>query len=199
MLATPLQIANSYSAMANGGYVLSPNVTKMVTAPRNTDDQLGMTLRTVDRRELRDKLAMPSAVTGPILQGLLGVTSKDGGTAFRTFEGFPLDKFPVVGKTGTAQTGSDNKDVNDNSLFVAYAPAYAPKYTVAVVMEKSGFGALAAAPVARLMFEALLGATACVPGDLVPLPEFETGRPVDTPGPLPAACQLTQPNEGIKD
>ncbi|MBV9039955.1 MAG: penicillin-binding protein 2, partial [Acidimicrobiia bacterium] len=56
-------------------------------------------------------------------------------------------------KTGTAQAG--NKQ--DTSLFVAFGPTTDPQYTVGVVMEESGFGASAAAPVARRILEALAG------------------------------------------
>jgi hypothetical protein len=86
----------------------------------------------------------------------------------------------------------------DTSLFVAFAPALAPEYTVSVVMEKSGFGAQAAAPVARMMLEALLGIGGCKPADLVPLPEFDPAHPVEIFGPPPNGCNLAT-DTGVND
>jgi penicillin-binding protein 2 len=68
----------------------------------------------------------------------------------------PLDGVKMAGKTGTAQVrklisrGSVGawKD-RDHSLFVCYAPAEAPRYAMAVVVEHGTFGARAAAPIAR--------------------------------------------------
>jgi penicillin-binding protein 2 len=80
---------------------------------------------------------------------LIGATHP-GGTAAMPFENFPV--WNVAGKTGTAQV-SGNK--SDTSLFAAFAPAEAPQYAVAAVLEESGFGAEAAAPLVRRMLEAL--------------------------------------------
>jgi penicillin-binding protein 2 len=68
----------------------------------------------------------------------------------------PLEGIEMAGKTGTAQVrrlisrGSVGawKD-RDHSLFVCYAPADAPKYAMAVVVEHGTFGARAAAPIAK--------------------------------------------------
>ncbi|MEO6042251.1 MAG: penicillin-binding protein 2 [Croceibacterium sp.] len=62
----------------------------------------------------------------------------------------------MAGKTGTAQVrrltsrGSVSEwKARDHSLFVCYAPAEAPRYAMAVVVEHGTFGARAAAPIAR--------------------------------------------------
>jgi cell division protein FtsI/penicillin-binding protein 2 len=49
------------------------------------------------------------------------------------------------------------------------APAYDPRYVTAVVMEQSGFGASAAAPVARRIFGQLSGLEAQTPVEFVGL------------------------------
>jgi penicillin-binding protein 2 len=87
------------------------------------------------------------------MQGLTGVTSDPRGTAAGAFAGFPFSSFPIAGKTGTAQAG--NKQ--DTSLFVGFGPTTDPQYVVGVVMEEAGFGASAAAPVARRILEGLAG------------------------------------------
>jgi penicillin-binding protein 2 len=189
LLATPLQISNAYSSFANGGHVFSPNVVSRVTAPPTTDDQLGMTLRAVGPRELNTKLALPAVVRDPILTGLTGVTTRSSGTAYRTFTGFPLPFIPVAGKTGTAQTGT-NKSADDTSLFASFAPANAPRYAVTVVIERAGFGAQAAAPVARLLLESLFGVGTCKAALPAELPPYDPGTPVEQPPHLALTCPL---------
>jgi penicillin-binding protein 2 len=146
MVITPLQLANAYATFANGGTVWVPRVGASVR------DQVGTKLRDIPPQSVR-KVDMPPAVRDPILQGLIGVTTDGRGTAAGAFAGFPSQGFPVAGKTGTAQAG--NKQ--DTSLFVSFAPANDPQFVVGVVMEEAGFGASAAAPVARRILEALAG------------------------------------------
>ena len=62
------------------------------------------------------------------------VNTHTAGTATRAFAGFPLDQFPVAGKTGTAQV--DNK--SDTAVFAAFGPLPAPQYAISVVLEESG-------------------------------------------------------------
>jgi penicillin-binding protein 2 len=75
--------------------------------------------------------------------------------------------YSVAGKTGTAQVFSVKQDevyeedkvperLRDHSLYIAYAPADKPQVAVAVVVENGGFGAAAAAPLARKVFDYLL-------------------------------------------
>jgi penicillin-binding protein 2 len=75
------------------------------------------------------------------------------GTAALAFAGFPLDRIPVAGKTGTA----DILPKQPYSWFAAMAPADDPKYVVVAMVEQGGFGATTAAPVARRIFEGLFG------------------------------------------
>ena len=96
---------------------------------------------------------MPPQVRSPILAGLVGATTDPKGTAAAAFAGFPLDRYPVAGKTGTAQATPRQ----DTALFVAIAPATDPQYAVAVVMEQAGFGSTSAAPVARRLLGQLSG------------------------------------------
>jgi len=139
---TPLQLANAYGAFVNGGTVYTPEVGDAVL------DQAGREIRTIDPKVVR-RTEVPAGVREPLLAGFRGVVSDPKGTAFGAFAGFPLDKFPVAGKTGTAEVAGKG----DTSLFVAFAPADSPKYVMSVVMEESGLGASAAAPVARRVME----------------------------------------------
>jgi penicillin-binding protein 2 len=80
-----------------------------------------------------------------MLQGFVGAVQQSGGTAAATFAGFPFDQLPVAGKTGTTSvTGHE-----PTAWFACFAPVTAPRYAMAVVIDQAGFGASAAAPVAR--------------------------------------------------
>jgi penicillin-binding protein 2 len=147
LVVTPLQLANAYATFANGGTVFAPHLGGTVLDPVNHAP-----VRTVEPRELK-KVDLPSNVRDPIMEGLSGVVSDSGGTAAPAFSGFPLSRFPVAGKTGTAQVFGKQ----DTSLFTAFGPTSDPQYVVSVVMEQSGFGAEAAAPVARRIFDGLIG------------------------------------------
>src|SRR5205823_10190434 len=146
MVVTPLQLVNAYATFANGGTVWVPRVGEEVK------DQTGAKLRDIPAQSAR-KLDIPPEVHDPILQGLEGVVTDPRGTAAGAFAGFPFAAFPIAGKTGTAQAG----DKQDTSLFVAFGPTTDPQYAVGVVMEEAGFGASAAAPVARRILESLAG------------------------------------------
>ena len=83
-----------------------------------------------------------------ILDGLHGAAMEPGGTSYPVFGGYPTD---IAGKTGTAETAQ-----GDQSWYMAVAPYDDPKYVVAVTIERGGFGADTAAPVARLILDQLL-------------------------------------------
>jgi penicillin-binding protein 2 len=98
-------------------------------------------------------------------------TFANGGT--RYVPQVALDEYPVAGKTGTAQV--DNR--GDTAVFAAFGPAPAPEYAVAVILEESGFGGTASAPVVRALFEGLAG--------IAPLqPPGPNGLPVGAASPL---------------
>jgi len=139
---TPLQLANAYAAFANGGTVFAPEVGDAVL------DQNGQQIRAIEPKVVR-RTELPASVKEPLLAGFRGVVSDPKGTAYGAFSGFPLDRFPVAGKTGTAEVSGKG----DTSVFAAFAPADSPKYVISVVMEQAGLGATAAAPVARRVLE----------------------------------------------
>jgi penicillin-binding protein 2 len=155
---TPIQLAGAYSALANGGTVYQPHVAAQVLLPTSpVDVPLGSTdpanlIRTIEP-VVRSSVPFPAGTRDPIVAGLSQVTKE--GTASAAFLGFDQNAFPIVGKTGTAQV----EGKADSSVFAAYAPADGPQYTVAAVLEESGFGSEAAAPVARHVFEVLSGQT----------------------------------------
>lgn len=148
---SPLQMAVSYAALLNGGEVLQPRFGVRLGKP----DIEGVE-ETV--REFKTKttaqLPLDETEMGVLRQGLEDVISGPEGTARGAFAGFPLDKFPIAGKTGTAQIGSLDSGKN-YAWFVSYAPVKDPKYVVAVYLHKAGHGGESAAPVARQIFEGI--------------------------------------------
>lgn len=87
-------------------------------------------------------------------QGMEDVVMGAEGTGGSAFVGFPLDRYPVAGKTGTAQIGET--DFN-RAWFVSYAPADNPEYVIAVYLNYADHGGTSAAPVAREIYEGIFG------------------------------------------
>lgn len=146
VVVTPLQLANAYATLANGGSRYQPNIAVQV---RRQD---GTVVREISPREL-DRIDLPPHVRDPIVRGLEDVVRTEEGTAYNAFAGFPLAQYGIAGKTGTAQ----DPPRQDHALFAAFGPTQDPQHVVTVVMEQSGFGSSASAPVARRIFEVLGG------------------------------------------
>ncbi|MFN2608340.1 MAG: penicillin-binding protein 2 [Acidimicrobiales bacterium] len=144
---SPMQLADAYATFANGGTLYSPHVGESVV------DLDGQVVRQVPPKVLR-KVDLPPSVHDPMLQGFEGAVADPKGTAYPAFTGFPLATFPIAGKTGTAEVSGKQ----DTAVFSAFGPVSDPRYEVTVVMEQAGFGAAAAAPVARHIFEGVAGA-----------------------------------------
>jgi penicillin-binding protein 2 len=139
---TPLQLANAYASLANGGTLYSPNIGLKVQKPT------GELVRSIEPRVLH-QVQLPPEVRDPLMEGFTGAVNSSEGTAYGAFQNFP--DWQVAGKTGTAQvTGK-----TDTALFVGIAPSDAPHYVGSAVLEESGFGATAAAPVIRRVFQSL--------------------------------------------
>jgi penicillin-binding protein 2 len=145
LAVTPLQLANAYGTFANGGHRYVPGLVLRIQR------QDGSVLRTAVPR-VSGRVELPEDVRRAVLDGLVGATTDPDGTAAAAFAGWPADH-PVAGKTGTAQA----KPKQDSALFAAVAPVGDPRVAVAVIMEQSGFGADAAAPVARRVLGAASG------------------------------------------
>ncbi len=138
--ANPLQMAVAYSAVANGGKVVTPHI------GRSIEDGSGRLIQELKGAERR-KLPIGSSTREAIMKGLRGAASEPGGTSTSVFKGF---KVPVAGKTGTAERPGQG----DQSWYVAMAPYPDPEIVVAVTIEGGGFGADAAAPAARKILSA---------------------------------------------
>lgn len=143
-LATPLQIAMAYQALASGGRLSTP---RLVSSVLDSKGRVTQTNPGVDA----GRVPVPARDT--MLAGFGGVVRSSAGTAYGAFALYPQQPPAVGGKTGTAQVGGKQ----NTSLFVGFSPIQNPRYVVAVVVEEGGYGAETAAPIARAIFEALNG------------------------------------------
>ena len=141
LVATPLQMANVYAALANGGTLYQPHLTLDIVRLDGSVAQKG---------EVKEIGKLP--LTGEQIQGirdaLYDVVNASNGTAVEPFVGL---NHPVSGKTGTEQTGAEGQGTN--AWFAAYTPSDAPKMTTIVFIEKGVAGSKAAAPVARRIID----------------------------------------------
>jgi penicillin-binding protein 2 len=141
---TPIEQAVAYATFANGGTRYQPQVASQVVNP--VSGQVVKKLAPV----VTGHVSLPPSIYQPILQGLEGVITN--GTAAGDFQGFPAN-FVLAGKTGTA---SNQAGEEPNSWFVAFGPQPTPTYLVLAVIGQGGYGAEAAAPLVRNVFDYLL-------------------------------------------
>ena len=140
---TPIQIANLYATIANGGQLLLPQVVERVVTRE------GMLVHGFKRRVRRSVPLKPETVS-LIRRALADVVQHRKGTAYEA----RIPQLQVAGKTGTAQVGArlgkDGKRqwLPDHAWFAAYAPVRDPEVAVSVLIEHGGQAAKAAAPVA---------------------------------------------------
>ncbi len=133
VLVTPLEAAVMVSSIANGGNRVKPHLLASMTGkPETKPVPTGM---------------KPSTVA-VIKEGLVAVVTEGTG------QGLNDGSIPLTGgKTGTSEIIGQN----DHSLYVAFGPAEKPEIAIAVVVENGGFGSLAAAPIAKEVFQAYFG------------------------------------------
>jgi penicillin-binding protein 2 len=136
--ATPLQLGVVYSAIENGGTIVRPHVGMEIDQPDGT------LIQKIDPPAARH-IPVSSTTLDAIHTGLHLAASASRGTSADVFAGWPQNKYPVYGKTGTAQ----HSNAADQAWYVCYVPDPVKPILVVVTVEQGGFGAAAAAPVAR--------------------------------------------------
>ena len=154
-LTTPLQLANAFSAFANGGTLWRPHLVKYI---ESTDGKIYKEFLPEKKGELK---LNPKTVE--ILNSALwGVVNEPGGTGHAA----RMLNIDVCGKTGTSQVLGLPEDekarrmkiigafYKDHALFACYAPLKNPEIAVAVILENAGSGGAVAAPVARKILTA---------------------------------------------
>ena len=153
-LVTPLQLANVYATLANGGTLYRPRLIKQLESAE------GQVLKAYGPEKM-GALPLSAQNIQVINQALWGVVNERGGTG----SALKRKEADVAGKTGTAQVvgmPQDDKarkskrvsaDFRDHALFACFAPYGNPEIAVAVVLEHAGHGGSAAAPVARKVID----------------------------------------------
>ena len=160
---TPLQMVMAYAAIANGGFLMRPYVTRRVVSPQGDvllENQPHVVRRVVSEKTAKQLAAMLSEVTS------------EGGTG----EMANIEGFEVAGKTGTAQKadpvhgGYSNKRVGS---FVGFVPANNPRLVALVLIDEpegSVYGGVVAAPVFRNIAQGALRRMVVAPQKTEALP-----------------------------
>jgi penicillin-binding protein 2 len=148
---TPIQLAMATATLANNGVMFRPHLVKHVTDTRSGRQT------PVEPHPVKTLPWKPENIE-VIRKAMVGVNTE--GTGARAFAGA---EYVAAGKTGTAQVfslkGSEykehavKKELRDHALFIAFAPADKPTIALAVLVENGGFGAQAAAPIARQVLD----------------------------------------------
>lgn len=152
VLVTPLQLANGFAAMVNGGTVWKPRVVSQVI------DSEGNVVET-NPRAIVSRVNLDERTVRLLLQDLQQVVNnQERGTARGAFKNFGPNVELVGGKTGTGEIIKNDERFRqvDDALFVGVAPINRPKWVVSVIIERGGFGGEVAAPVARQVLQFLL-------------------------------------------
>ena len=144
--ATPLQMAVAYAAIANGGRVVRPHLGLEI------EDGQGRLIQRIERAAAR-RVKFDPGHRQAIMDGLRLAVQAPNGTSYDVFAGWPHDRFPVFGKTGTAERPGQA----DQSWYVAFVPSPTKPIVVAATVERGGWGASTAAPIVRLLLSQHFG------------------------------------------
>jgi penicillin-binding protein 2 len=180
---TMLQLAQAEATMAAGGQRHLPH---LVRAIEHYESRSAQPLAFKDPTPLPWK---PEQVA-VIHNALYGVTQE--GTSRGSFVGAP---YKSAGKTGTAQVveikANEKYNANkvderhrDHALYTAFAPLESPRIAVALVVENAGFGAGAAAPIARRIFDFVLSGQYPSEADIAATQQGTSTAPIGTPRPV---------------
>jgi penicillin-binding protein 2 len=142
----PLQMAVAYSTLANAfmnhgeGWVPTPHLGMGIESPSGGIVQ---TLNFPPRR----RIEFDPANVDLVMEGIHDATSEQGGTSADVWSGWNQEKYPVYGKTGTAE----RPPYVEQAWYMCILPDAGRPIVIAVTVEQGGFGDQAAAPVARLI------------------------------------------------
>lgn len=138
---TPLQVAMTSAAIANGGSLMQPTLIKEITAPDLT------VVQPFEQKVFSQPITPATSAT--MTQLMINNVSNGAASNAR------ISGVDVAGKTGTAQNGDGKRYT---LWFTGFAPANDPQVAVAVVVENgTSFGNVVAAPIAKTVIEAVLG------------------------------------------
>jgi penicillin-binding protein 2 len=180
---TMLQLAQATATLASGGQRFKPHLVKVIEnfETRAQRRQIGEALPPLDWKP--ENVAV-------VRKAMYGVTQE--GTSRTSFINAP---YQSGGKTGTAQVigikagekyNAKNIDERhrDHALYTAFAPVDEPKIALALVVENAGFGAGAAAPIARRVLDYVLLGQYPSEADIAATRTGQSTAPIGTPRPI---------------
>lgn len=176
---TMLQLASAQATLVASGKRFEPRVVRAI------ENVVTRETRVISSQLVLDLGLKPGNVD-VIKRAMYGVTQS--GTSTKVFVGAP---YQSGGKTGTAQavTIRQNEKYNasrlaeyqrDHSLYTAFAPLDEPRIALAVIVENAGFGAEAAAPIARRVLDYVIAGRYPSPEDIALVQKGQAGAPVGT-------------------
>ncbi|WP_416486298.1 penicillin-binding protein 2 [Streptomyces sp. CL12] len=139
-LVTPIQEAMIYGAVANGGTEYVPTIGKAIVSPD------GKTVQEI-KPQVQRKLPITQATLKGMNDAFAGVITR--GTAAWKFSGWPQDKIPLHGKTGTAEVYGKQT--------TSWMATYSKDYTVIMTIAQAGTGSGASGEAVRNIYSALYG------------------------------------------
>ena len=174
---TVLQMAKYTSILANGGNDIDVTILKsVIDSNGNEVDKTEINNYLKERLGLQEdnseKVTFNKQNINAILEGMKGVTTESGGTAYSTFKNFNIE---VGGKTGSAQTGKvdQNGKKITNAWFVGFAPYDDPEIAIVVMIENGQSGGKAAVPARDIIAEYFGMNANRVTEDMVAMPTTE--------------------------
>jgi penicillin-binding protein 2 len=154
VLASPLQMAMAYAAVANGGIAYEPRLVRTVLTPdgqplKDENGQVAVPDQPIIRGDLRNEISKEQIDV--VRHGLWAVVNESGGTGAKAH----LKNVVVAGKTGTAQA-SDRGKKEHIAWFCCFAPFEHPRYAICAMVENGEHGGGVAAPIAAHILEQCL-------------------------------------------
>ncbi|HPK33355.1 MAG TPA: penicillin-binding protein 2 [Ottowia sp.] len=189
---TMLQLASALATIVDGGIRHPPH---LVMAHQEGDSRKFAPVAQPPATDLGFKRQNVDL----ILRAMVGVTQE--GTSRGVFAGAP---YLSGGKTGTAQAvtisqkghydaGKLAEHQRDHSLYIGFAPADNPTIAVACIVENAGFGAVAAAPIVRRVFDYWVAGQYPSEQDMKAMQQGRATVPIGTP--RPAAQMAIEPRQ----
>lgn len=137
---TPIQMAKYISMLANGGKNIDVTLIKTIQNADGTEVSREEINQFVNQKlgveDSNEQISIKPENLQAVLEGMRGVTSEAGGTAYSYFKNFNIE---LGGKTGSAQAGRNGEKIT-NAWFVGFAPFDEPEIAVVVLVENGGSG-----------------------------------------------------------
>ena len=161
LLVTSMQVARALSGIAEDGRLPTPHLFYSSQDPR-TGEQLRY------KAEFREAMHLPKEKLDIVKNGMWAVVNEPGGTAYGSRAngvemGGKTGTVQVVGRESTIRAGADRARLQDHAWFAGFGPVDDPQMVVVVFVEHGGHGNLAAAPLAKALFEARFGTAPAPP------------------------------------